>query len=112
MGEIFRTPLVFPSQGTALAGVLHRNVDNLAEPQPAAIVISSWLTVKEQMAEVYARRLAALGLTAFTFDFAGFGCGNHSTHSIVYVLPFTGSGGDVRISRTYTPLTPASVASG
>ena len=71
--EIFRTPLVFPSQGTALAGVLHRNVDNLAEPQPAAIVVGSWLTVKEQMAEVYARRLAALGFTAFSFDFAGFG---------------------------------------
>jgi uncharacterized protein len=75
MGEltIFRTPCIFPSAGTALAGVIHRNVDNLTDPQPAVVVTGSWLTVKEQMPEIYARRLAALGYTAFTFDFSGFG---------------------------------------
>jgi alpha-beta hydrolase superfamily lysophospholipase len=31
------------------------------------------LTVKEQMADLYAARLAALGYTVLTFDFAGFG---------------------------------------
>jgi fermentation-respiration switch protein FrsA (DUF1100 family) len=71
--KIVRTPLVFPSQGTALAAVLHRDVDNLIDARPAVIVVGSWLTVKEQMAEVYAQRLAALGYTAFSFDFAGFG---------------------------------------
>jgi fermentation-respiration switch protein FrsA (DUF1100 family) len=37
------------------------------------IVTGSWLTVKEQMPELYATELAARGYTAFTFDFAGFG---------------------------------------
>jgi hypothetical protein len=36
-------------------------------------VTGSWLTVKEQMPHTYASRLAALGCTAFTFDFTGFG---------------------------------------
>src|SRR5262249_24936743 len=39
----------------------------------AVVVIGSWLTVKEQMALTYGRRLAAAGYTAFIFDFAGFG---------------------------------------
>lgn len=33
----------------------------------------SWLTVKEQMPELYATRLAERGYTTFTFDFSGFG---------------------------------------
>jgi hypothetical protein len=41
--------------------------------QPGIIVTGSWLTVKEQMPEVCAVRLAERGYTAFTFDFAGFG---------------------------------------
>ena len=35
--------------------------------------MGSWLTVKEQMPDLYAARLAAAGFTALTFDFAGFG---------------------------------------
>jgi hypothetical protein len=35
--------------------------------------MGSWLTVKEQMATTYARRLAERGYTAFVFDFSGFG---------------------------------------
>jgi fermentation-respiration switch protein FrsA (DUF1100 family) len=66
-------PVLFSSQGVPLAGAIHRNVPNLSERQPAVIVTGSWLTVKEQMPAVYASRLAALGYTAFTFDFAGFG---------------------------------------
>jgi fermentation-respiration switch protein FrsA (DUF1100 family) len=45
----------------------------LNERQPAVVVTGSWLTVKEQMADLYAARLAELGYTAITFDFAGFG---------------------------------------
>jgi uncharacterized protein len=41
--------------------------------QPAVIVTGSWLTVKEQMPEMYAVRIAERGYTAFTFDFTGFG---------------------------------------
>jgi uncharacterized protein len=74
MGDlIFRTPCVFPGPDAPLAGVLYRNVDNHADPQPTIVVTGSWLTVKEQMPEIYARHLAALGYTAFTFDFSGFG---------------------------------------
>ncbi len=37
------------------------------------IVTGSWLTVKEQMPQLYATRLAERGYAAFTFDFTGFG---------------------------------------
>ena len=47
------------------------------------MVTGSWLTVKEQMPEVHATRLAERGDTAFTFDFTGFG----------------ESGGDARYAR-------------
>ena len=70
---IHRFPVVFSSGGTPLVGVLHRNVSDITTKQPAVICTGSWLTVKEQMPAVYAGRLAELGYTAFTFDFAGFG---------------------------------------
>jgi uncharacterized protein len=35
--------------------------------------MGSWLTVKEQIATTYARRLAERGYTGFVFDFSGFG---------------------------------------
>src|SRR5688500_6593741 len=63
----------FWSNGTRLAGRVFRNTSNLEVPQPGVIVTGSWLTVKEQMPELYATRLAERGYTAFTFDFAGFG---------------------------------------
>jgi len=72
-GTIHTFPILFFSAGTPLAGVLHRNVDELATPQPAILVTGSWLTVKEQMPSTYANALAARGFTTFTFDFAGFG---------------------------------------
>lgn len=56
-----------------LAVHLHRGTHDLLESQPAVIVMGSWLTVKEQMADGYAARLADRGYTAVTFDFAGFG---------------------------------------
>jgi uncharacterized protein len=71
--EIHVFPVLFSSQGVPLVGAIHRNVSNLSVRQPAVIVTGSWLTVKEQMPAVYASRLAALGYTAFTFDFSGFG---------------------------------------
>jgi fermentation-respiration switch protein FrsA (DUF1100 family) len=59
--------------GTSLAATLHRAVPDLVEPQPTVVITGSWLTVKEQMADLYAARLAERGYTVFTFDFAGFG---------------------------------------
>jgi fermentation-respiration switch protein FrsA (DUF1100 family) len=70
---IYRTPLTFFRGDLRLAGVLFRNTDRLDVRQPAIIVTGSWLTVKEQMPERYATRLAERGYTTFTFDFAGFG---------------------------------------
>jgi dienelactone hydrolase len=54
-----------------LAVHLHRGTPDPLESQPAVIVMGSWLTVKEQMADGYAARLADRGYTAVTFDFAG-----------------------------------------
>jgi uncharacterized protein len=56
-----------------LAARVYRANDDPFVRQPAVIVSGSWLTVKEQMAHIYATALAARGYTAFTFDFAGFG---------------------------------------
>jgi fermentation-respiration switch protein FrsA (DUF1100 family) len=64
---------LFTDAGVPLAGRMHRQTGDPFERQPAVVVMGSWLTVKEQMADLYAARLAALGYTAFTFDFAGFG---------------------------------------
>ena len=71
--SIHRFPVLIPAEGGLLAGRIHRNVDDLIEPQPGVVVSGSWLTVKEQMADLYATQLAALGYTVLTFDFRGFG---------------------------------------
>jgi uncharacterized protein len=73
MMSIFEFPMVFPADGASLVGRVYRNVDELVTPQPAVLVTGSWLTVKEQMPRTYALRLAEQGITAFTFDFTGFG---------------------------------------
>src|SRR5262245_55226205 len=70
---IHRTPLSFFRGDTRIAGQLFRNTDRPDVRQPGVIVTGSWLTVKEQMPETYALRLAERGYTAFTFDFTGFG---------------------------------------
>ena len=70
---IHETPVVFHSQGVPLGGRLFRTTASLTGRQPIVIVAGSWLTVKEQMASTYARRLAAAGYSAFVFDFSGFG---------------------------------------
>ena len=65
--------IVFSSQGVPLVGTFIRNNQSLSVRQPCVVVTGSWLNVKEQMASVYARALAERGLTAFVFDFAGWG---------------------------------------
>ena len=70
---LFELPIVFHSQGVPLVGRFFRNTASLQERQPAIIATGSWLTVKEQMATTYARRLAESGYTTFVFDFSGFG---------------------------------------
>lgn len=64
---------VIVSAGVPLAVRIHRRADAGVAPQPGVVVAGSWLTVKEQMPDLYAVRFAAHGWTAVTFDFAGFG---------------------------------------
>jgi uncharacterized protein len=64
---------LFHSQGVPIAARILRNTSSFTERQKAVIIMGSWLTVKEQMALTYARRLAPLGYTCLIFDFAGFG---------------------------------------
>lgn len=71
--NIHRFPVLIPSGGLMLAACIHRNRDDLVVPQPGVVVSGSWLTVKEQMASLYATELAAKGFTVLTFDFAGWG---------------------------------------
>lgn len=71
--SIHRFPVLIPADGALLAGRIHRNTEDPTEPQPGIVVSGSWLTVKEQMADLYAAQLAALGYTVLTFDFRGFG---------------------------------------
>jgi uncharacterized protein len=70
---LYEFPVVFHSHGVLLVGRLFRNVESLGVRQPGVIAMGSWLTVKEQMATTYARRLAERGYTALAFDFSGFG---------------------------------------
>lgn len=72
--ELENFPVVFAGGGgNMLAGRVYRQAGDLTTRQPVVLVTGSWLTVKEQMAQVYARALAERGYTAITFDFAGFG---------------------------------------
>lgn len=67
------TPYLFLTGDTPLSARVYRETDDPFERQPAVIITGAWLTVKEQMADHYARALAARGFTVFTFDFAGYG---------------------------------------
>src|SRR6187402_233033 len=70
---IIVTPLTFHRGSTRLVGRLYRNTPDWTVRQPGILVTGSWLTVKEQMPDLYARQLADRGYTASTFDFSGFG---------------------------------------
>lgn len=68
--------LIVPDGDVPLAVRIHAPDDFPVEGDvrlPAVVVTGSWLTVKEQMPDLYAARLAAQGFVAVTFDFAGFG---------------------------------------
>jgi fermentation-respiration switch protein FrsA (DUF1100 family) len=70
---IHELPVIFHSHGVPLSGRFLRNTTSFDRRQPVAIVVGSWLTVKEQMPRTYGLRLAEAGFAVFTFDFAGFG---------------------------------------
>ncbi|MEO1437846.1 MAG: nuclear transport factor 2 family protein [Bacteroidota bacterium] len=67
-------PVQFMSNGHRLQGHLFLPADfNNQEQYPTAIVTGSWTSVKEQMPDTYASRLAERGWITLTFDFRGFG---------------------------------------
>lgn len=64
----------FKSEGLVLTGSLHlpENFDE-KKTYKAVVVTGSWTTVKEQMADLYAAKLAKEGFVALTFDFRNYG---------------------------------------
>jgi fermentation-respiration switch protein FrsA (DUF1100 family) len=64
----------FKSEGLVLTGNLHlpENFDE-TKRYKAVVVTGSWTTVKEQMPDLYAAKLAKGGIVALTFDFRNYG---------------------------------------
>jgi len=62
----------FDADGVTLAGLLFRP-DDATGDLPAVVVAGAWTTVKEQMAGLYAQRLADHGFVTLAFDFTGYG---------------------------------------
>lgn len=64
----------FNSEGNKLIGNVYYPTNyEKGKTYPAVIVTGSWTTVKEQMAGLYAQKLADRGYITFAFDFSGFG---------------------------------------
>ena len=64
----------FKSEGLNLVGNLYYPGDyKKGKSYPAVIVAGSWTTVKEQMAGMYAERLAKEGFITLAFDFRNYG---------------------------------------
>lgn len=63
--------ITFESDGVTLTGNLFLPDD--VERAPGVVVAGTWTSVKELMADRYARRLAEHGYAALSFDFTGFG---------------------------------------
>lgn len=71
----FRTERVtFQSGGETIVGTLYvpQGVD-ARRTAPGVVVTGAWMTVKEQMARVYARELAERGFVTLAFDFRTWG---------------------------------------
>jgi fermentation-respiration switch protein FrsA (DUF1100 family) len=64
----------FRSEGLVLKGTLHLP-SNFKDNRKynAVVVTGSWTTVKEQMPNLYAAKLAEKGIVALTFDFRNYG---------------------------------------
>jgi fermentation-respiration switch protein FrsA (DUF1100 family) len=66
--------VAFSSHGASLIGNVFRPVGlSPAQRAPAIVVTGSWLTVKEQMPNLYAHGLARAGFVSLSFDFRGYG---------------------------------------
>jgi fermentation-respiration switch protein FrsA (DUF1100 family) len=70
--SVRRERVTFQSGGERMVGTLFRPV-RVAGRLPGVVVAGSWTTVKEQMAELYARELAQRGFATLAFDFRNWG---------------------------------------
>jgi uncharacterized protein len=72
--EASKKRVEFNSEGLRLVGNLHlpANFDK-KKTYRAVVVAGSWTTVKEQMPDLYAAKLANEGLIALSFDFRNYG---------------------------------------
>ncbi len=72
--EVQMKKVNFNSEGARLVGNLYypKNFDS-TKNYPAIVVSGSWTTVKEQMAGLYANKLADEGFITLAFDFRNFG---------------------------------------
>jgi len=66
--------VTFQSEGETLVGTLYLPKDYRSGDQlPAVVVAGAWITVKEQMAGLYAKKLSEQGFAALAFDFRYYG---------------------------------------
>lgn len=64
----------FPADGANLVGNLYLPASAAEGERVRGVVVTgTWTSVKEQMANRYARRLAERGIAGLSFDFTGFG---------------------------------------
>jgi len=75
------TPVSFEVAGDRLAGVLYVPA-HARGPSPGCVVAGSWTTVKQQMAGLYAQRMAERGYVTLAFDFRGFGASDGTPRDI------------------------------
>lgn len=69
-------PVGFDSDGARLVGEIYLPPGHDAErtgPLPGAVVTGTWTSVRQQMAQRYARKLAAAGVAALSFDYRTYG---------------------------------------
>lgn len=72
--EASEKKIQFKSEGLVLTGILHLPKNFKETIQYKGVVVTgSWTTVKEQMPDLYATKLAEQGVVAFTFDFRNYG---------------------------------------
>jgi fermentation-respiration switch protein FrsA (DUF1100 family) len=73
--DIQTVPVRFDSDGIELVGEIYLPEDHEtgASPLPGVVVTGTWTSVRQQMTQRYAKKLAAEGLAALSFDYRTYG---------------------------------------
>jgi fermentation-respiration switch protein FrsA (DUF1100 family) len=75
-GAVEARPVRFDSDGVELVGEIYLPAGHDAAsdgPLPGVVVTGTWTSVRQQMTQRYARKLAAEGLAALSFDYRTYG---------------------------------------